>query len=104
MGTQGAQKKILPTLHPNTIFQPSPAPNTHPDPQPSRNPTPTPSPNPTPSSNPSRSRNLRLGFELLLKSKTESNGFAKAAIKEFWGMLFSLINMAGMAGLGCWHG
>ena len=49
MGTKAAQRKILSTLHPNTILKPNPDPNTHPNPQPSPYPTPTPTPSPKPS-------------------------------------------------------
>ena len=37
MGTKGAQRDILFTLHPNPILKPNPHPNTHPNPQPSPN-------------------------------------------------------------------
>ena len=33
----------------------------------------------------------------MLGSKMESNNVAKPATNEIWGILFSLINMAGMA-------
>ena len=52
IGTKAAQRKILSTLHPNTILKPNPNPNTHPNPQPSPNPTPTPRPSPSPNLNP----------------------------------------------------
>ena len=52
MATKGAQRKILSTLHPNTILKPNPDPNTHPNPQPSPNPTPTPTPSPNLNPNP----------------------------------------------------
>ena len=51
---------------------------------------PNPSPHPNPSPNP------RLGSELLLANKMESNDVAKAAMNEIWGILVSLINMADM--------
>ena len=89
MGAKGAQRNLLSTLHPNNILKPNPDPNAHLKPKPG--PTPTPTPNPSPSSNP------RLGSELVLVSKMESNDVAKAAMNEIWGILFSLINMAGMA-------
>ena len=38
MGTKAAQRKILSTLHPSTIFKPNPDPNTQPNPQPSLTP------------------------------------------------------------------
>ena len=48
MNTKGALRKILSTLHPNTIFKPNLDSNTHPNPQPSPNPTLIPTPSPTP--------------------------------------------------------
>ena len=42
MGTKGERRKILSTLHPNTILKPNPDPNTHLNPQPSPNGTPAP--------------------------------------------------------------
>ena len=48
MGIKGAQRKILPTLPPNTILKPNTNANAHRNPQPSPNPTPTPSPHPNP--------------------------------------------------------
>ena len=36
-GAKGAQRKILSTLHPNTILKPNPDPNAHPNPKPSPN-------------------------------------------------------------------
>ena len=45
MGTKGARRGILSTLHPNTILKPNPDPNACPNPMPSPNPTRTPSPN-----------------------------------------------------------
>ena len=42
MGTKGTRRKILFTLHPNTILKLDPNPNTHPNPQPNPNPTPPP--------------------------------------------------------------
>ena len=92
MGTKGAGRKFLSILHPNTTFKPSPGPGAHPNPQPSPSPTPTPTPSPNPKPNPSPNP----GSELLLGFKMESNGMAKAAMNEIWGILFSLINMAGM--------
>ena len=84
-------RKFCPLCPPNTILKPNPNPNAHPNPQPSPNSTPTPSPNPSPSSNP------RLGSQYVLGSKMESNDVAKAAMNKIWGILFSLINMAGTA-------
>ena len=34
-GNKGARRKLLSTLHPNTILNPNPDPNAHPNPQPS---------------------------------------------------------------------
>ena len=45
MNTRGALRKILSTLHPNTILKSNLDSNTHPNPQPTPNPTPTPNPN-----------------------------------------------------------
>ena len=39
-GTKGTRKKILSTLHPNTVLHPNPNPNPHPNPKPSPNPPP----------------------------------------------------------------
>ena len=43
MGTKGARRKFLSTLHPNTISEPNPHCTAHPNPKPSSNPTPAPS-------------------------------------------------------------
>ena len=61
-------------LCPLTILKPNPDPNAHPNLKQSPNPTliPNPSPNPNPSSTP------RLGLELVLGSKMESNNVAKS--------------------------
>ena len=84
--TTPAQRKTLSSLHPSTILKPNPDPNTHPNPQPSPKPsptpTPTPSPKPSPSPNPNPSSNPRLGSELFLGSKMESNDVAKVALNE----------------------
>ena len=40
LNTKGAQRKVLSTLHPNTIVKPNPNANAHPNPQPSPNPIP----------------------------------------------------------------
>ena len=40
MNTKGASRKILSTLHPNTILKPNLDSNAHPQPQPTPNPTP----------------------------------------------------------------
>ena len=87
MGTKAVRRKILSTLQPNTILKPNPDPNAHPNPQPSPNPTPLPTPNPNPSQSPSPSSNRRLGSELFLGSKMESNDLAKAAKNEILGDL-----------------
>ena len=97
MGTKGAQRTILSTLHPNTILKPNPDPNARPNPTPSPNPTRTPRPNPNPSPSPWASSNPRLGSELVWGSTMESNDVAKAAMNEILGILFSPINMASMA-------
>ena len=68
--------KFLSTLHPNTILTPNLDPNAHPNPKPS--PTPTPDPSPSSSPNPSSSSRARLGSELVLGSKMESNDVAKS--------------------------
>ena len=69
MGTKGARRKILSTLHPNTILKPNLDPNARPNPTPSPNPTrtrsPSPSPSPNPSPSPSPSPNPGLGSELV---------------------------------------
>ena len=97
INTKGALRKILSTLHPNTSLEPNPDSNAHRNPQPSRGPTPNPTPTPTPTPNSSPSSNHRVGSELVLGSKLESNDVEKAARNKIWGILFSQINMAGMA-------
>ena len=97
MGTKGARRQSLSTLHPNTILKPNPDPNARPIPTPSPNPTRPPSPNPTPTPSPSPSSNPRRGSELVWGSTMESNDVAKAAMNEILGILFSPINMASMA-------
>ena len=42
INTKGALRKILSTLHPNTILKPNLDSNAQPDPQPTPNPTPNP--------------------------------------------------------------
>ena len=91
MGVKGAQSPIL------SICTPTPNPTPTPTSSPNSNPHPTPSPNPNPSSNPSPHPNPRLWSQILLGSKMGSNDWAKAATNEVWGILFSLMNMAGMA-------
>ena len=51
ISTKATRRKLLSTLHPNTILKPNPDPKTHPNPQPRPNPTPTPSPAPSPNPN-----------------------------------------------------
>ena len=80
MGTKGAQRTFLSTLHPNTILKPNPDPNAHPNPMPP-NPTPTPSPDP----HPSPSSNPRLGSKLVLGSKMESNNVTKSSHQRNFG-------------------
>ena len=58
MGIKAAQRKILSTLHPNTILKPNLDPNTHPKPEPSPNSTP---PIPKPSCGPNPIRDGILG-------------------------------------------
>ena len=58
MGTKGARRKFLSTLHPKTILEPNHDPNAHSNPKPSSNPHPNPNPNPNPSPIPSPRCNL----------------------------------------------
>ena len=73
MGTNGARRKALSTLHPNTILKLDSDIYAHPNPQDRTNGTPTPTPtlnlNPNPGLNPSPSSNPRPGSELVLGPK-----------------------------------